>query len=164
VPYGRPRSSRFLALNAAMGSTQFGVALALAHGSNGLKDYWGGHADKAIYAGATKVILEEEPEFSKGARQAVVSVETNDGKIVKHRQEEPKGEPTHPMSREELDRKFSATASLVLEEKQVGEIVQAADDLHIRSAAVERTARLIMAGQFFAPHAAIEKLRPLVEL
>lgn len=109
-------------LNAAMGSTQFGVALALARGSNGLKDYWEGYEDKAIHAAASNVTLVVEPEFGVGGRQSVVTVETRDGRTISYRQEEPKGEPTHPMSREELDRKFAATAGLVLDDARVSEI------------------------------------------
>lgn len=109
-------------LNAAMGSTQFGVALALDRGSNGLKDYWDGYESKDIHQAASMVNLQEEPEFGVGGRQSIISVELKDGRKVSYRQEEPKGEPSHPMSREELDRKFFSTAGLILDERRVGEI------------------------------------------
>ena len=35
-------------LNAAMGSTEFGVALALAGGRNGLREYWDGFNDQRV--------------------------------------------------------------------------------------------------------------------
>ena len=109
-------------LNAAMGSTQFGVALALARGSNGLKDYWEGYGDRAIHDVAATVTLNENPEFGLGGRQSIVAVETKDGRTIRHRQEEPKGEPSHPMSDAELNRKFETTAGMVLDEARVAEI------------------------------------------
>lgn len=109
-------------LNAAMGSTQFGVALALATGGNGLRDYWDGYADKAIHELASRVVLEQEPEFGVGGRQAVVSLVLKNGQKVQHRSEEPRGEPTNPLSAEELDRKFMSTAGLVLDNARISEI------------------------------------------
>jgi 2-methylcitrate dehydratase PrpD len=109
-------------LNAAMGSTQFGIALALINGSNGLKDYWDGYENKAVHELAGKVVLEQEPEFGVGGRQAVVTVETKDGRKVSFRHEEPKGEPTNPLTAEQLAGKFNSTAGLVLDEKRVAEI------------------------------------------
>ena len=109
-------------MNAAMGSTQFGIALALAKGSNGLRDYWDGYEDQAIHAGAGKVTLEANPEFGNGGRQSVVHIETTDGRSFTHRQEEPKGEPTHPMSDAELEKKFFSTAGLVIDESRATEI------------------------------------------
>lgn len=109
-------------LNAAMGGTQFGVALALSRGGNGLKDYWDGFNDKSIHALAAKVTLEPEDEFGVAGRQAILTVETNDGRTITVRSEEPKGEPTNPMSNDELERKFMTTAGLVLDEARVAEI------------------------------------------
>lgn len=109
-------------LNAAMGGTQFGVALALTRGSNGLKDYWEGFPDRSVHDLAAKVTLEPEEAFGNAGRQSIVIIETNDGRSITLRSEEPKGEPTLPMSDEELERKFFATASLVLEEARVAEI------------------------------------------
>ncbi|KPQ05436.1 MAG: putative protein involved in propionate catabolism [Rhodobacteraceae bacterium HLUCCA12] len=109
-------------MNAAMGSTQFGIALALAKGSNGLRDYWDGYGDPVIHDGAGKVTLEENPEFGIGGRQSVVHIETTDGRKLSHRQEEPKGEPTHPMSNDELEKKFASTAGLVIDQHRTVEI------------------------------------------
>ncbi len=109
-------------LNAAMGSTQFGIALALAKGGNGLRDYWEGYGDQSIHAGSALVTLEENPEFGIGGRQSVVHIQTKDGRQLSHRQEEPKGEPTYPMSDEELEKKFASTAGLVMEAERIAEI------------------------------------------
>jgi len=109
-------------MNAAMGSTQFGIALALSKGSNGLRDYWDAFNDNAIHTGGSKVTLVENPEFGIGGRQSVVSIETFDGRTMSHRQEEPKGEPTHPMSDAELEKKFFSTAGLVINEDRAAEI------------------------------------------
>ncbi len=109
-------------LNAAMGSTQFGVALALARGGNGLRDYWDGYADRAIHDLAARVVLETEPEFGVGGRQAVVSLGLDDGRTLTHRSEEPRGEPTNPLSAEELERKFMTTAGLVLDNATIAAI------------------------------------------
>lgn len=109
-------------LNAAMGSTQFGVALALSSGANGLKDYWDGYREAGIHKLAAAVSLEENPEFGVGGRQSVLRVELNDGRELSIGQEEPKGEPSNPMSRAELDGKFFSTAGLVLPDKATEEI------------------------------------------
>lgn len=109
-------------LNAAMGSTQFGVALGIVRGSNGLKDYWDAYTDAGIHAMAEKVVLVAEPEFGIGGRQSVVTVETNDGRTLRIRQEEPRGEPTNPLTDEQLEKKFMATAGLVLDEGRAAEI------------------------------------------
>jgi 2-methylcitrate dehydratase PrpD len=104
-------------LNAAMGSTQFGVALALAGGANGLRDYWSGYEDKAIHdVASTKVELVVEDEFGLTGRQAVVEVLTKDGRRQGVRSEEPRGEPTNPLSEDELERKFTGLASMVMKD------------------------------------------------
>jgi 2-methylcitrate dehydratase PrpD len=108
-------------LNAAMGSTQFSIALALSRGSNGLKDYWIGYDEKAVHeAAALKVELIAEPTFGVGGRQAIVEVTLQNGKVIKYRQEEPKGEPTHPLSEGELESKFFATSGLVIDGARAG--------------------------------------------
>lgn len=109
-------------LNAAMGSTQFGVALALARGGNGLRDYWDGYKDKSIHEAAAGVVLEAEPEFGVGGRQSVLTVVLKDGRSVSYRHEEPRGEPTNPLSAEELEKKFMSTAGLVLDDATISDI------------------------------------------
>ncbi|WP_200952138.1 MmgE/PrpD family protein [Rhizobium sp. Root482] len=109
-------------LNAAMGSTQFGVALALTAGGNGLRDYWDGYSNQAVHDLAAQVVLEAEPEFGVGGRQAVVTLGLKDGRSLSYRSEEPRGEPANPLSGEELERKFMSTAGLVLDEEAISDI------------------------------------------
>ena len=104
-------------LNAAMGSTQFGVALALATGGNGLRDYWSGYENKAIHDVASgKVELVAEDEFGLTGRQAIVEVLTKDGRKLALRSEEPRGEPTNPLTEPELERKFTGLAKMVMKD------------------------------------------------
>src|SRR3546814_16253073 len=42
-----------------------------------------------------------EPEFGVGGRQALVKLRLRSGRVLRHRQEEPKGEPTSQLSRSE---------------------------------------------------------------
>lgn len=122
-----------------MGSTQFGIALALTRGSNGLKDYWDGYKDKDVHALSAHVTLEKEPEFGVGGRQSVATVTTKDGRVVSYRQEEPRGEPTNPLTNEQLERKFVSTAGLVLGDAQVAEMNRR---LHKSRQGAERQAAL----------------------
>ena len=109
-------------LNASMGSTQFGVALALLRGGNGLRDYWEGYEDRAVHELANRVILHVDESFGIGGRQAVVELTLTDGTRRSHREEEPRGEPTSPMSDEQIGGKFTSTAGLVLDDAQVARI------------------------------------------
>src|SRR3546814_219639 len=59
-----------------------------------------------------------EPEFGVGGRQALVKLRLRSGRVLRHRQEEPKGEPTSPLSTVELEAKFFATAGMVLDRTQ----------------------------------------------
>lgn len=105
-------------LNASMGSTQFGVALALSCGGNGLRDYWNGYENRAVHDfAAQRVKLVAEPEFGLGGRQAVLEIHCRDGRVLRHRSEEPKGEPTNPLTVEELKSKFEGLAGMVLADK-----------------------------------------------
>ncbi len=108
-------------LNSAMGSTQFGVALALLYGSNGLKSYWAGYKDDAVHALASRIELVEEPKYGLTGRQAAIHVVAG-GRSISKEQEEPRGEPTNPLSRAQLDEKFATTAGLVLDERVIAQI------------------------------------------
>ncbi len=101
-------------LNVSMGSTQFGVALALTTGGNGLRDYWQGFKQKEVHEAASRVRLVAEPEFGLGGRQAILEIKLKDGRVLKRRQEEPRGEPTNPLSAEEMERKFFSMAGMAL--------------------------------------------------
>jgi len=104
-------------LNAAMGSTQFGVALALEGGSNGLRDYWTGYENKIVHeVASSKVELVAEDEFGLTGRQAIVEIRTKDGRKLILRSEEPRGEPTNPLTENELERKFMGLASMVMKD------------------------------------------------
>ena len=102
-------------LNAAMGSTQFGVALALELGANGLKEYWDGYKNSAVHAGAKKVELRPKSEFGLGGRQAKIDIVMKDGRTVTHSSVEPKGEPSNPLSAHELEAKFLAMVTMVID-------------------------------------------------
>jgi 2-methylcitrate dehydratase PrpD len=104
-------------LNAAMGSTQFSVALALASGGNGLKEYWEGYKKPDIHAGMSKVELREEQAYGLGGRQARIDIVLKDGRKVSRASKEPKGEPTNPLTAEELEAKFLAMTTMVIDEK-----------------------------------------------
>src|SRR5229473_4171617 len=93
-------------LSAAMGSTQFGVALALASGRNGLKEYWDGYKQADVHAGMKKIELRKEPGFGLGGRQAQIAIALKDGRSVTRSSVEPKGEPTNPLTPEEHEAKF----------------------------------------------------------
>jgi 2-methylcitrate dehydratase PrpD len=103
-------------LNVAMGSTQFGAALAFSLGGNGLRDYWQGFKSKEVHEGAARVRLVAEPEFAPGGRQAIMEVKLKDGRTLRRRQEEPRGEPGSPLSAEEMERKFFGMAGMTLDE------------------------------------------------
>lgn len=105
-------------LNAAMGSTQFGIALALETGANGLRDYWTGYENKNVHDVASrKVELVAEDEFGLTGRQAIVEIQTKDGRSLVLRSEEPRGEPSNPLTEDELERKFTSLAAMVMSDK-----------------------------------------------
>lgn len=101
-------------LNAAMGSTQFSVALALEAGRNGLREYWDGFKNPAVHkAAAERTTLTLEPAYGVTGRQAAVDVTLLNGKTLHREQFEPKGEPTNPISDQELAEKFIGLVELV---------------------------------------------------
>lgn len=101
-------------LNAAMGSTEFGVALALEVGRNGLREYWDGFNNQAVHdAAANKVRLIMEPAYGVTGRQAAIEIAMKDGRIMKHDQAEPKGEPSNPLTDQELAEKFEGLVNMV---------------------------------------------------
>lgn len=104
-------------INAAMGSTPFGVALALTRGQNGLADYEAGFDDKRVHELAGMVKLIAEPSYGLMGRQAVVEVNLKSGESHHVSVAGPKGEPDLPMSDEELESKFLGLAELAVGEK-----------------------------------------------
>jgi 2-methylcitrate dehydratase PrpD len=113
-------------INAAMGSTPFGVALALTRGQNGLADYEIGFEDKQVHDLAGMVKLIAEPSYGLMGRQAVVEVNLKSGANRRVSVAGPKGEPDLPMSDQELETKFLGLAELAVGEKaarQINEMV-----------------------------------------
>jgi 2-methylcitrate dehydratase PrpD len=105
-----------------MGSTQFSVALALAAGKNGLKEYWQGFKQAEIHEGSKKIALEREAAYGLGGRQAALEIVLRDGRKVQLSSEEPKGEPTNPLTAEELEQKYLAMTTMVIDEAQARRI------------------------------------------
>lgn len=101
-------------LNAAMGSTEFGVSLALQQGRNGLQEYWDGFNDQEIHEAASKrVSLINETAYGFTGRQAALELKLKDGRVLRHEQPEPKGEPSNPLTPEEMAAKFEGLVSMV---------------------------------------------------
>jgi len=109
-------------LNAAMGSTQFGVSLALTSGRNGLKEYWDGYKKVDVHAGMKKIELQKAAAYGVGGRQAQIEITLKDGRKVSRSSVEPKGEPTNPLTAAELDAKFYAMTTMVLDEQHARRI------------------------------------------
>jgi 2-methylcitrate dehydratase PrpD len=133
-------------LNAAMGSTQFGVALALAAGGNGLKEYWDGYKNAAIHAGAKLVELHAEPAYGLSGRQARIDIRLKDGRSLSLSSVEPKGEPSNPLGADELEAKFLAMTTMVVDRAQarrISELAMRLDELP-RAGAV--TAAAVVSG------------------
>lgn len=119
-------------LNAAMGSTEFSIALALAAGGNGLKEYWDGFKDKAIHDGAKRVRVRQEQDYGLTGRQADLEIVLKGGRRVQLSSKEPKGEPSNPLSGEELERKYFAMTTMVIDEphaRRVGDMVMSLEKL-----------------------------------
>ena len=108
-------------LNAAMGSTQFSVALALETGRNGLREYWDGFKNQKIHdASSTQTTLVCEPAYGVTGRQAAVELRLKNGKVLRREQPEPKGEPGNPLTEEELSDKFTGLVKMVKGAQNLG--------------------------------------------
>ena len=116
-------------LNSAMGSTQFGVALALVRGANGLRDYWEGFKDPKIHELSTKITLQPWDVAGYMGRQSWVRVRLKDGREFYQASEAPKGEPSLPLTSEEIVDKFRGLASFALDEDQVEKIISMVERL-----------------------------------
>ena len=103
-------------LDASMGSTEFGVATALELGSNGLKDCRTAFDLPQIHEGAKRFQMIEAASLSPSARDAVLEVRTKDGRTIRYEQPLPKGEPSIPMTNDELEQKFLSLACLAIDE------------------------------------------------
>ena len=108
-------------LNAAMGSTQFSVALALEIGRNGLREYWDGFNNQKIHdASSTQTTLICEPAYGVTGRQAAVELTLKNGKVLRREQPEPKGEPANPLTEQELSDKFTGLVKMVKGAQNLG--------------------------------------------
>lgn len=116
-------------LNAAMGSTPFGVALAVLSGRNGLADYRNGFTDASIHALAKRITLVADPEIGQTGRAARVRIELHDGTSEEVFVAGPKGEPELPLSDAELHDKFLSLAIVAIPEAQALEIERIVLDL-----------------------------------
>lgn len=101
-------------LNAAMGSTQFSVSLALEKGRNGLREYWDGFSNQKIHdASSMRTTLISEAAYGLTGRQAAVELTLKNGKILRREQPEPKGEPSNPLTDQELTDKFTGLVRML---------------------------------------------------
>jgi 2-methylcitrate dehydratase PrpD len=101
-------------LNAAMGSTPFGVVVGLLYGSNGLPDYRTAFEDRTVHDITQEVSVEPYDDAGVMGRSAVVSATLASGEVIEHRVAGPRGEPGNPLSDEELHEKFLGLAALAL--------------------------------------------------
>ncbi|CAM3449232.1 catabolic enzyme [Bordetella pertussis] len=149
----KPKASN---LNAAMGSTEFGVALALAGGRNGLREYWDGFNDQRVHeAAADRTRLIMEPAYGVTGRQAAMAVTLKDGRVLQRDQAEPKGEPSNPLTDQELTDKFTGLVDMVETSSQVsGEFSQRLMRLEDEKAIADLIGPLKAAGQTPALRAA----------
>lgn len=136
-------------LNATMGSTPFGVAMALTMGSNGLLEYRAAFADQRIHDLARTVNLiidQDDPGMGLMGRAAAVSLLMKDGTRLTQRVEGPKGEPEDPLTDDELVDKFTGLASMVLPEENVDKIVELVHNLENLDSVAELMSLMIVPG------------------
>ena len=106
-------------LNTAMGSTPFGVVLALNYGENNLNDYVKGFDLNGLRKITENVNLIPVDWNGEAGRSAEVEVVMKNGEKYSHKVGGPKGDPDNPMSDIELKTKFEGLASLVLGNKDI---------------------------------------------
>lgn len=133
-------------LNAAMGSTQFGVALALDRGRNGLREYWDGFKAPAVHmAAGERINLISEPLYGVTGRQAAVELKLKNGKTLRREQPEPKGEPGNPLTEQELADKFTGLVKMVKTSTDFGGEISATLMNLEKESSVEATLRKLRA-------------------
>lgn len=116
-------------VNSAMGSTPFGVALALLYGSNNLSDYLAGFEDDRVHRLAQKVTMVADPRMGVMGRAAEIRVDLRDGRTLRKYVEWPKGEPERPLSATELRTKFRELAGLAVDEERLSALAEQIDHL-----------------------------------
>jgi 2-methylcitrate dehydratase PrpD len=108
------------------------VALALAAGGNGLKEYWDGYKNADVHAGARRVELRAEPAYGLSGRQARIDIVMKDGRAVSLSSVEPTGEPSNPLSADDLEAKFLAMTTMVVDRahaKRIGDLAMSLERL-----------------------------------
>lgn len=115
--------SQWTTLNSAMGSTPFGVALAIARGRNGLHEYWEGFRDPVVHQLASQVRLTADAKAGEMGRQSWVRIRLKDGRDHLQSSALPKGEPQLPLSNEEMMDKFRGLGGFALDPDQVEAII-----------------------------------------
>lgn len=121
--------SQCTTLNSAMGSTPFGVALAIARGRNGLQEYWEGFRDSLVHQLASQILLVQDAEAGEMGRQSWVRIRLKDGRNLLEASSVPKGEPQLPLSNEEVLGKFRGLGCFALDPDQVEAMIGLVDGL-----------------------------------
>lgn len=104
-----------LGVSSAKMSMPFSVALALYRGSAGMEDFNDSTVkDQAILSLAKRVTVRENGELSSwvpAKRASILHITLNDGTVLSHQVDYPKGEPENPLSESELHGKFTSLAA-----------------------------------------------------
>lgn len=131
-------------LNAAMGSTEFSVSLALEKGRNGLREYWDGFSNQKIHEAASmKTSLISEAAYGLTGRQAAIELTLKNGKVLRREQPEPKGEPSNPLTDQELTDKFTGLVKMLKGSQDLGaQLSDALMNLEIQSSIHDMIASL----------------------
>lgn len=103
-----------LGVSSAKMSMPFSVALALYKGSAGMEDFNTETVkDESILSLAKRVTVKENEELSSwvpSKRASIVHALLNDGTVLSHQVDFPKGEPENPLTDQELYDKFNSLA------------------------------------------------------
>jgi 2-methylcitrate dehydratase PrpD len=110
-------------------SGPFGVALAIAHGKAGYKDFHQGIREQTVLNLAGKIKMVEDPQLGLKDRTAVVKITTKDGRTYSQEVTLAKGEPEVPLTSEEIEGKFMELASTALDTEKVKSALQLLNDL-----------------------------------
>ncbi len=86
--------------------------------------------DPKIWELAKKVEVTANPEFDKEYKYTVaVEIELKDGEKIYNKIHQPKGDPLNPVSKAEIEHKFTRVASKVLSDEKVKEIIKTVNKL-----------------------------------
>jgi 2-methylcitrate dehydratase PrpD len=110
-------------------SGPFSVALAIAHGKAGYRDFMQGIRERTVLDLAKKIKMVEEPRLGLKDRTAIVNITTKDGKAYSQEINLAKGEPEVPLSKEEIEGKFRYLASSALTNKKTEKALRILNNL-----------------------------------